>query len=126
VICRPRIDIEIGAGKRAIITPALVDTGASISVITRDLAIKVFSAEGRPFLLQKVNTSVTSATGHGLSICGTMDSKVSCVGAVSFYVVRNLSNHQCILGWDALGKHGFELNETTLQWGGNNVRVRRL
>jgi hypothetical protein len=117
VVNRPQIDISIGSSKRAITTPALVDTGASVSAISRDLAIKIFSAEGRPYLLHKVKTSVTSATGHGLHICGLMETKVSCVGVISLYVVRNLSNHQCILGWDMLSKHGFDLNETNLQWG---------
>ena len=105
------------------ITPALVDTGASISVVSEELARQIFTKEGRPYLLTRVETSVTSATGHGLHILGQMETKVSGVGVVSFLVIRNLSNHQCIIGWDLLHKFGVELSENRLTWGGETYEL---
>ena len=98
-------------------SPALIDTGASISVISKDLARQLCTQEGRPYLLTKSDNDVTSATGHGLEICGLFETKVGGVGAISFYVVQNLSNHHCLIGWDALNRYGFKLNTDELQWG---------
>ena len=79
--------------------------------------------EGRPFLLSKSEIHVTSATGHGLEICGQFETKVGGVGAVSFYVVRNLSNHHCLIGWDALHRHGFKLTTDELRWGESEFQL---
>ena len=114
---RPHINIHIGNNKRALVTPALVDTGASISVINKELAQQICTKEGRPYLLTKTHATVTSATGHGLQICGTLEAKVSGIGIVSFHVVQGLSNHSCIIGWDELQKHGFQLNKSEIRWG---------
>lgn len=99
------------------VTPALVDTGAARSIMSKELAQQLFAREGRPYLLKKVAANISSATGHGLHICGQLETRVSGVGVVSFYVTGNLSNHHCIVGWDMLSKYGFELNESELQWG---------
>ena len=117
VINRPHINIQIGNNKRALVTPALVDTGASISVINKELAQQICTKEGRLYLLTKTHATVTSATGHGLQICGTLEAKVSGIGTVSFHVVQGLSNHSCIIGWDELQKHGFQLNKSEIRWG---------
>ena len=117
MVGRPHINIQLGNGKRAITTPALVDTGASISVISHDLARQICTRGGRPYLLNRVTANITSATGHGLCILGQLETKVGDIGIVSFYVVRNLSNHNCIIGWDILQQYGFELNSNELIWG---------
>jgi len=50
-------------------------------------------------------------------MCGLLEAKVSEVGLVNFYVVQGLSNHHCILGWDALHQYGFTLSRDGLKWG---------
>ena len=82
---RPGITLILGSGKRAVATPSLVDTGASISVISQELAHRVFMREGRPYLLARNKTNITSATGHGLQTCGQVVTKASNVGVVSFH-----------------------------------------
>ena len=109
--------MKLGTAKRAPITPALVDTGASISVLLRDLARDIFKSEGRPFLLARTMAKVTSATGHSLGIMGTLEVKVSGVGVISFHVMKEPTNHQCIIGWDMLQKHGFQIDSSNLLWG---------
>ncbi len=98
-------------------SPALIDTGASISVISKDLARRLCTQEGRPYLLTRTDNDITSATGHGLEVCGLFETKVGGVGSVSFYVVQNLSNHDCLIGWDALDRYGFKLTSNELWWG---------
>ena len=120
MINRPHINIAIGTNKKPLITPALIDTGASISVISEDLARRLFQRQGRPYLLMQTTTCVTSATGHGLLIKGQLETKVSGIGVVSFYVVRNLLNHHCIIGWDLLNLYGVDLTSTEITWGGKS------
>ena len=126
VINRPHINISIGTSKKPLITPVLVDTGASISVLSEDLARCLFQRQGLPYLLMQTATCVTSATGHGLLIKGQLETKVSGIGVVSFYVVRNLLNHHCIIGWDLLNLYGVDLTSTELTWGGKTFRLSRI
>ena len=117
VASRPHVQLTIGTTKKGLTTPALVDSGASISVISSTLARQLFTREGRPYLLTRADTTVTSATGHGMQLQGLLETKVSGVGVVSFHVTKDLSNHQCILGWDQLSRYGGELTEKRLLWG---------
>ena len=98
VVGYPGITLHLGSGKRGLTTPALVDKGASISVISQDLAHRIFSQDGCLYLLIRANRNITSASGHGLQLCGTMETKVSGVGVVSFHVIMNLLSHHCVIG----------------------------
>ena len=117
VVGRPSITLELGSGKRRLTTPALIDTGTSISVISKEMAQKVCTQEGRPCLLTQTNVQVTSATGHGLSLCGVLEVTVSGIGSATFHVMRDPANHQCIIGWDMLSKYTFRLDTSELSWG---------
>ena len=115
---RPGIQLYLGSGVRATATPALVDTGASVSVISKDLAQRIFTQEGRPYLLIKAHRTITGASGHGLQLCGLTEVMVRDIGIVSFHVIKNLQDHHCILGWDLLNEKGFSLDDKELVWGG--------
>jgi hypothetical protein len=81
------------------------------------MAQKVCTQEGRPCLLTQTNVQVTSATGHGLSLCGVLEVTVSGIGSATFHVMRDPANHQCIIGWDMLSKYTFRLDTSELSWG---------
>ena len=120
---RPGVTLSLGGGKKTLTVPTLVDTGAEVSVIDRDLARQLCTLEGRPYLLTRACTPVHSATGHGLQLCGIMEIKVSTVGLITLHVVKNLPGHQCILGWDMLDKFGFSLDTEKLTWGGQVFKI---
>ena len=46
---------------------------------------------------------------------------MSGVGVVSFYIIQNLSNHHCIIGWDLLHLFGVEITSTTLIWSNKSL-----
>ena len=116
---RPSINLNLGTSARPLWVSALVDTGAAMSVMHQDVARMFFSRVGRPFLLEKVTRDVVSASGHELKILGCMEIMLPGVGIIKFHVANNLA-HKCIIGWDMLHEHGFNLDDRFLQWGDNS------
>ena len=53
-----------------------------------------------------------------MKILSLLETKVNGVGVVSFHVLGDLQNHNCIIGWDVLQGYGFDLNANQFKRGG--------
>ena len=97
---RPRIKIYI-SNKRVY---ALLDTGASISVIPRKLADKILPTYSK----------VHAANGTAISLLGISLVKIHYKGKTTthyFRVVENLPIHEAIIGVDLIEKLQIDLNK---------------
>ena len=110
---------------------ALIDTGASMSLLSDEVCRKVFRRWGRAFRLLNSDAKLTTLGGHALRVRGVSNSSVGegrvefeieGVGVVSFVVVCGIK-HDAIVGWDMLHHHGWALTDSggaedaTLLWG---------
>ena len=95
---------------------ALIDTGASRSLLRRDVAKLVLNGMGRPAVFKRAECVLTSLTGHGIEIVGELELIVQPVGLVKFLVVKEMSQ-ACIIGIDQLNRHGYTLSGKKFTWG---------
>ena len=95
---------------------ALIDTGASRSLIRHDVAVEMMRRMKRTTEFQPTNCVLKSVTGHGIDIEGMTDILIPRVGLVTFQVIRDMAP-QCLIGIDQLYRHDFTLTERGLQWG---------
>ena len=116
---RPRVEVNLGLDK---LTTALVDTGASRSLLHRDVAINLLSCLGRPLILKRIKNDITSLTGNLLETLGSLEIMIDGVGIVEFIVVKCMP-HSCIIGYDQLVKFGYVLKPDTLHWGSSEYKV---
>ena len=79
---------------------ALVDSGASCSVLHLDTLRKIARARHRNITLEKAE-DVPGVTGHKLKILGRTQIQVDRVGPIEVMVAEKMS-HQLILGNDSL------------------------
>ena len=97
---------------------ALVDTGASLSLLRGDRAREIMYKRGRPFILTKCNLALVTLSGDRLNVEGCLEALVPEVGLVKFVVVKNMA-HEAILGWDQMSRYGWSLDSTNemMKWG---------
>ena len=101
---------------------ALIDTGASMSLLSDEVCKRVFKGMGRAFRLLSSDAKLTTLGGHPLRVRGRVEFEVEGVGVVSFVVVSGVK-HDAIVGWDMLHHHGWALTDSggmedaTLLWG---------
>ena len=113
---RPQVSVKSARGQSML---TLIDTGASKSLIRRDVAVNVLNGLGRPAVFQKCKEVLTSVTGHGLEVVGKIELLIQPVGLVSFLVVSAMSQ-ECIVGMDQLKRHGYCVTDTPVgkfTWG---------
>ena len=117
---RPRVHIRIDTnteqGQEQCKLTALVDTGAARTLVRQDVADNILKASGRPLVYRKYSKSIVSLTGNSVNILGQVELRLKNVGVVECLVVDNMS-HELLIGYDALNKHGFHLDTSTLIWG---------
>ena len=113
---RPIISLRLDSGKSV---KALVDTGASLTLIKWEVAAEYFRMKGLPFALRKESRDIISVSGDCIQVVGIADIKVD-TGWIEVRVVKGLS-HDLILGWDQLHRYGWGLSDntasTTVIWG---------
>ena len=113
---RPSITIDLGTDHRPLRVSVLVDTGAGMSVMRKDICQRYFQGIGRPYVLERVCKDIYSASGHAMVIEGAVELKLPEVGVVKFHIVKDMI-HECILGWDMMYAHGFRLDDDIFHWG---------
>jgi predicted aspartyl protease len=64
---------------------ALVDTGASLSLLRYDVAQEIFRKRGRPFRLVRSRAHSTTINGVSIEVLGTAEFEVENVGPVRFH-----------------------------------------
>ena len=95
---------------------ALIDTGASRSLIRHDVAVKLMKKMRKTPEFQPADCVLTSVTGHGINIEGMMEVIIPGVGLITLYVIRDMTP-QCLIGIDQLYRHDFTLTGGGLHWG---------
>ncbi len=113
---RPRVLIQLGDTDIQRQYLALVDTGASCTLVRQDVAEETLRRCKRPLCYGKATDYITSVTGNPLDILGTVDFMIPNVGVITAFVVKDMS-HEIIIGYDVLTKYGFFLNPEYLLWG---------
>ncbi|RUM47864.1 MAG: hypothetical protein DSY80_00495, partial [Desulfocapsa sp.] len=124
---RPGILLNLGENSTLQVT-TLVDTGASISVLSESLVQEYYTSRKLPPLIQASTITAQSATGHSLCLLGQVDIQVPSVGLATFQVIKGIKetgSHQCILGYDNLDKFGFTLDKKQLIWGDQVYPVQK-
>ena len=93
--------------------PCLIDTGASTSMIREEIFRRLPSNIQNK--IQKCTNSLTSITGHQLSILGECHLKLHTdkEGIIVRMIIRRKLPFPCILGVDALRKYGIIWNPTS-------------
>ncbi len=97
---RAFIDLDLDGVK----VKALVDTGASRSLLRQDRLKKVTGSTGRSMIMRPVGNLV-SVTEQPLKVLGCTEVRVQGVGPVTVTIVPSM-RHEMILGWDQLCRHG--------------------
>ncbi len=82
----------------------------------RDVALKTARKTGRPLIVKKCPTLLTSLSGDPIGVKGITEFHVNDVGAVKFIIVEDM-RHEAIIGWDALHRFGFSMRPDRLLWG---------
>ena len=100
-------------------TVALIDTGASCTLIRSDVAERILGNRKRH--LRRCDVRLKSVTGESLYVLGKVEF-TSQIGPIEFVVVKDLP-HEVILGYDQLCRHGFVLGPDVLQLGGISLKV---
>ena len=96
---------------------ALIDTGASQSLLRKDQLEAIARKTGRQPLVSPVE-SLVSMTEHQIDLLGSTEVQVEAIGPVAVTVVRSM-RHDMILGWDQLARYGVTLDsrQSTMRWG---------
>ena len=110
---RPQVTLKLGKKHEL---RALVDTGATRSLLRRDMAVKVLNQNGRPAVFKRCTDTLTSLTGQNITVIGQVELVVQPVGPVNFIVVKDMSQ-EALLGIDQLRRYDYNLDSRTLQWG---------
>ena len=113
VCIRPQVQLYLSKKD----TIALIDTGATRSLMRRDVAINNMKKLGRPLVFKPTTQIITSLTGDTLKVYGIVQFNLDNVGVLEFLVVDNMA-HKAIVGYDMLKEHGYRLDEQHLRWGG--------
>ncbi len=95
---RPQISIQISGYK----TKALIDTGASRSLLHAKVYDRVLQSTHRHGLLA-TTAPLQSVSGHDLKVKGTTQVKIDNVGPMAVHVVENMP-HDLLIGTDMLKK----------------------
>ena len=96
---------------------ALVDTGASRTLLRQDVFKNLCSQSSRMPILRRDNTNLQSVTGQTLEVLGFTEIAVQNAGNIQVHVVANLPN-QMIIGIDALvkGDASLHLHHNCMSW----------
>ena len=104
---RPMIPLSLDNGITSLI--GLIDTGACRSLVKRDVAIETMRRLGRPLVLKRISSLVTSLTGTPLDIKGEVELLLHKVGPIKFLVVEDMK-HDVLIGYDQMIRYGYSLS----------------
>ena len=96
---------------------ALVDSGASRTLLREDVMKEIFRRSGRPAVLSPVGALV-SLTEHDIGALGATEVSARGIGPIAVTIVRSM-RHQMVLGWDQLVRHGvcLDSSQPKMKWG---------
>ena len=97
---RPKIELTLDKGSLMPVT-ALIDTGASRTLISECVAVKTLKQLGQKLIFKKPDTCLLSITGDLMQVIGEIDFYVKNVGTVTFLIVKQMS-HDVVIGIDEL------------------------
>ena len=111
-IGRPLLNLAI----KGVIVPALIDTGATRSLLRLDVFRSIQKSTHSPFLLQPM-TGLKIVTGESIEVIGKTEIAIAHVGPVTVVVCKQIA-HQFIIGNDLLqnGKAKIDYQRGEVTW----------
>ena len=103
---------------------ALVDTGASHSVLRRSVFLQICKATGRSSILKKT-VRLCGVTGHNLQVHGSTEIADDELGPIPVIIVEGIA-HAMILGRDVLATDGacIDYDKSLLAWRGHALHLQ--
>ena len=103
---------------------ALVDTGASHSVLRRSTFQNICKTTGRSTILKKT-VQLCGVTGHNLQVHGSTEIADDDLGPIPVIIVEGIA-HAMILGRDVLATDGARIDyeESLLTWRGHTLHLK--